>query len=59
VLVNKPLKEVIRDLMDEPIFELESVDEFEKWTVSECWIMTTHTVGKAIYQFHEEKSALI
>ena len=45
--------------MDEPIFELESVDEFEKWTVSECWIMTTHTVGKAIYQFHEEKSALI
>ena len=59
VSVNKPLKEVIRDLTDERIFELESVDEFEKWTVSERRIMTTHTVGKAFYQFHEEKSALI
>jgi len=59
VSVNKPLKEVIQDLTDERIFKLESVDEFEKWTVSERRIMTTDTVGKAFYQFHEEKSALI
>jgi len=42
VSVNKPLKELIRDLTDEQIFQLESAEEFAKWTVGEHHIMTTH-----------------
>lgn len=32
VSVNKPFKEVLRDLTDEKIFQLELMDQFEKWT---------------------------
>jgi len=59
ISVNKPLKERIRDLTDEQIFQLESAEEFEKWKVDDRRIMTTHGIRKAFYQFHTEKADLI
>jgi len=59
ISVNKPRKEHIRDLRDEQIFQLESAEEFENWTVGDRRIMTTHCIGKAFYQFHTEKADLI
>ena len=41
VSINKPFKGLMQDLTDERIFELESLDEFEKWTVGERRVMTT------------------
>ena len=59
VSVNKPLKELIRDMTDERIFQLKSAADFEKWTVSDRSIMTTHCVGNAFSQFHSTKANLI
>ncbi|RPA94164.1 hypothetical protein L873DRAFT_1940149 [Choiromyces venosus 120613-1] len=59
VLVNKPFKELMRDLTDEKIFKLESVEDFEKWTVGDCGVMTTHCVGEAFNQFHSLKAHVI
>jgi len=55
VSVNKPLKDRMRYLTRERIFELESAEEFEKWTIRDRHIMTTHCVGEAYFGFHEEK----
>ena len=59
VSVNKPFKELMRDLTDEKIFELESAEDFEKWTVGDPRVMTTHCVGEAFNQFHSSKSHVI
>ncbi|RPA91630.1 hypothetical protein L873DRAFT_1848156 [Choiromyces venosus 120613-1] len=59
ISVNKPFKDLIRDLTDECIFELESTEEFERWTVRNRHIMTTHCVGDAFYKFHSEKASII
>ena len=59
VSVNKPFKELVRDLTDEKIFKLESIDQFEKWTVGDRRVVTTFCVGDAFYQFHQEKGELI
>ncbi|RPA90955.1 DDE-domain-containing protein [Choiromyces venosus 120613-1] len=59
VSVNKPFKDLIRDLTDERIFELESTEEFERWTVRDRCIMITHCVGDAFYKFHSEKASII
>jgi len=59
VSINKPFKELIRDITNEKIFELESAAEFEKWTVGDRRVMTTHCVGQAFDQFHSNKSHLI
>jgi len=59
VSVNKPLKERIRDLTDERIFQLESMAEFEKWTVGDRRVMTTECVGEAFHQFHTERAEVI
>ena len=49
----------MRDITDEKIFELESATEFEKWTVGDKRVMTTHCVGNAFDQFHSTKSHVI
>ncbi|RPB02545.1 DDE-domain-containing protein [Choiromyces venosus 120613-1] len=59
VSVNKPFKELMRDLTDERIFQLESVAEFEKWMVGDRRVMTTECVGDAFRQFHQEKGEVI
>ncbi|RPA89208.1 hypothetical protein L873DRAFT_1849419 [Choiromyces venosus 120613-1] len=59
VSVNKPLKDRLRYLTNEPIFELESMAEFEKWTIRDRRIIATHCVGKAFYEFHNEKGEVI
>jgi len=59
VSINKPFKGLMRDITDEKIFELESAAEFEKWTVGDRRVMTTHCVGNAFDQFHSTKSHLI
>jgi len=59
VSINKPFKGLMRDITDEKIFEFESAAEFEKWTVGDRRVMTTHCVGKAFDQFHSTKSHLI
>lgn len=41
ISINKPIKAKIRDLTDEAIFECESIDDFEKWTVGDRRILTT------------------
>lgn len=45
VSINKPLKEYVRSLTDEAIRDCESVETFEKWTVSNRRVLTTWTVG--------------
>ncbi|RPA91559.1 hypothetical protein L873DRAFT_1868600, partial [Choiromyces venosus 120613-1] len=52
VSVNKPFKELMQDLTDEKIFKLESVEDFEKWTVGDRRVMTTHYIGEVFNQFH-------
>lgn len=59
VSINKPFKGLMQDLTDERIFELESLDKFEKWTVGERRVMTTECVGNAFRQFHNEKAEII
>jgi len=59
VSVNKPLKDRLRYLTNERIFELESMAEFEKWAPQDRRIMTTHCVGKAFYEFHAERREVI
>jgi len=59
ISINKPFKGLMQDLTDERIFELESVDEFEKWTVGDRRVMTTECVGNAFSQFHNEKAEVI
>ena len=46
----------MRDIMDEKIFELELAEDFEKWTVGDRRVITTHCVGEAFNQFHSSKS---
>ncbi|RPA95605.1 hypothetical protein L873DRAFT_1845917 [Choiromyces venosus 120613-1] len=59
VSVNKTLKERIRELTDEAILEYESVESFEKWSVSQRRILTTNCVGDAWYLFCLEKKKLV
>lgn len=59
VSINKPLKEYVCSLTDEVIRDCESVETFEKWTVSHRRILTTWTVGDALYLFAVEKDELI
>jgi len=59
VFINKPLNELMCDLTDEKIFELESAADFEKWTIGDRRVMTTHCVGEAYAQFHTEKANII
>ncbi|RPA94084.1 hypothetical protein L873DRAFT_1702852, partial [Choiromyces venosus 120613-1] len=59
ISVNKPFKEMLRDLIDQKIFELESMEAFERWTVGDRHIMTTECVGNAFHQFHTHKVAII
>jgi len=59
VSVNKPFKELVRELTDEKIFELESIDQFERWTVGDRCVVTTFCIGDAFYQFHQEKGEII
>ena len=59
VSVNKPLKDRLRYLTNERIFELESMAEFEKWAPRDRRIMMTHCVSKAFYDFHREKGDVI
>jgi len=59
VSINKPLKERLRYLTNERIFQLESMEEFEKWTPRDRRIMITHCIGKAFYEFHAEKGEVI
>ena len=59
VSVNKPLKDGLRYLTNERIFELESMAEFEKWAPRDRRIMITHCVGKAFYEFHAERREVI
>jgi len=39
VSVNKPFKELVRELTDEKIFKLELIDQFEKWVVGDWWVV--------------------
>ena len=57
--INKPLKELVRDLTDQKIFDLESAADFERWTVGDRRVMTTQCVGEAFNQFHTTKTNLI
>ena len=59
VSINKPLKELLRDLTDQKIFDLESAADFERWTVGDRRVMTTQCVGEAFSQFHTTKANLI
>jgi len=59
VSINKPFKEILRELTDTAIFESESVEAFDKWTVSDSRILTTSCVGDTFYRFHLEKGDLI
>jgi len=59
VSINKPIKGRIRELTDEAILECESVESFEKWSVSQRRVLTTNCVGDAWYQFCLEKKELV
>lgn len=61
VSINKPLKERIRDLTDEAIYESENGDigRFEKWTIGDRRVLTTCCVGDAWYEFCIEKQDLV
>ena len=59
VAINKPFKEMIRELTDTAIFEAEDANTFHQWTVSDRRILTTTCVGDAFYQFHLTKSEII
>jgi len=45
VSVNKPFKDLMRDLTDERIFQLESMEAFEKWTIGDRRVITTECVA--------------
>ncbi|RPA92259.1 hypothetical protein L873DRAFT_1710786, partial [Choiromyces venosus 120613-1] len=49
ISVNKPFKEMLCDLTDQKIFELESIEAFERWTVGDCHILTMECVGNAFH----------
>lgn len=55
ISINKPLKDKIRDLIDEAII----TSDIDKWTVSERGILTTWRVGDAWYEFALEKGDII
>lgn len=57
--INKPLKELVRDITDRKIFDLESEADFVWWTVGDRWVMTTHCVGEAFDQFSTTKANLV
>jgi len=59
ISVNKPLKEMLRDLTDQKIFELESMEAFERWTIGDRRVMTTECVGNAFHHFHSQKAEII
>jgi len=59
VSINKPFKDLMRDYTDQKIFECESAADFEKWTIGDRRVMTTHYVGEAYAQFHAEKANVI
>ena len=59
VFVNKPWKELMRDLTEEKLFALELAEDFAKWTVGDATVITTHCVGEALIKFHSSKSHLI
>ncbi|RPB06020.1 DDE-domain-containing protein [Choiromyces venosus 120613-1] len=59
ISVNKPFKEIMRELTDNAIFEAESLETFRKWSVSHRRILTTSCVGDAYYRFHIEKGDII
>lgn len=59
VSINKPFKEILREFTDTAIFESESVEAFDKWTVSDRRILTTSCVGDTFYKFHLDKGDLI
>jgi len=59
VSINKPFKDLMRDYTDQKIFECESAADFEKWTIGDRRVMTTHCVGEAYAQFHAEKANVI
>jgi len=49
----------MRDLTDTAIFEAESTESVQKWTVRQRRILTTSCVGDAFYKFHLEKGKII
>jgi len=59
VSINKPFKEILRELTDTTIFESKSVEAFDKWTIDDCRILTTSCVGDTFYKFHLQKGNLI
>ncbi|RPA96709.1 hypothetical protein L873DRAFT_1924060 [Choiromyces venosus 120613-1] len=59
ISIIKPFKQILRELTDTAILELESVEAFHKWTISDCHILTTSCVGNTFYKFHLEKGDLI
>ena len=59
ISINKLLKERLWYLTNERIFQLESMEEFEKWTPQDRRIMITHCVGNTFYEFHEEEGEAI
>lgn len=59
VAVNKPFKEIKQELTNNAIFEAESIETFQKWTVSHRRILTTSCVGDTFYRFHLEEGDII
>jgi len=59
ISINKPLKEIMRDLTDQAILDCEEVEEIERWTIRQRRILTSWCVGDAFYKFHTEKSEII
>jgi len=59
VSINKPFKEIMRELTDTAIFEAESAEAFHRWSVRDRRILTTSCVGDAYYRFHLSKGDLI
>lgn len=59
VSINKLLNACIRDLTDEAILDCERVEEFEKGSVGQRWVLTTWCVGDAWYLFCIEKQDII
>ena len=59
VSIYKPFKEILRGLTHTAIFESESVEAFDKWTVGESCILTTSRLGDTFYKFHLEKGDII
>jgi len=59
VSINKPFKEIMRELTDSAIFEAESAESFHRWSVSDHHILTTSCIGDAYYRFHLKKGDII